>query len=45
MIRFWLYGSILFFLIATTTTANVALETQRGIIYGRQTQNSIEYLG
>ncbi|CAF5091600.1 unnamed protein product, partial [Rotaria socialis] len=26
-------------------TGNVGLRTQQGIIYGRQTQNSIEYLG
>ncbi len=33
------------FLVIVTTTANVGLQTQQGIIYGRQTQSSIEYLG
>jgi hypothetical protein len=44
MTQSWLLCDILFFIIATTT-ANVGLQTQQGIIYGRQTQNSIEYLG
>ncbi len=30
---------------ATTTTVNIGLQTQQGIIYGRQTQTSVEYLG
>ncbi|CAF1493420.1 unnamed protein product [Rotaria sordida] len=45
MTRFRLLCHILFFIIATPTTENVGLQTQQGIIYGRQTQNSIEYLG
>ena len=32
-------------IIITTVTANVQLRTQQGIIYGRQTQQTIEYLG
>jgi hypothetical protein len=36
---------LLFFIIVTTTAENVGLRTKQGIIYGRQTQNSIEYLG
>ncbi|CAM4933076.1 unnamed protein product [Rotaria socialis] len=46
MTYFWLSHYILFLIIAiTTATGNVGLRTQQGIIYGRQTQNSIEYLG
>jgi len=46
MIQYWLLRHILFLFIATcTTTANVELQTQQGIIYGRQTQNTVEYLG
>ena len=46
MSRYWLLSHILFFIITTiTATTNVGLETQQGIIYGRQTQSSIEYLG
>jgi hypothetical protein len=46
MTYFWLSNHILFLIIATTTvTANVGLRTEQGIIYGRQTQSSIEYLG
>jgi hypothetical protein len=41
MTRIWL----LFFVIGTTIAENVGLRTKQGIIYGRQTQNSIEYLG
>ena len=29
----------------TTTTTNVGLQTQLGVVYGRQTHISIEYLG
>ncbi len=36
---------MLFCITATTNTMNVGLQTQQGIIYGRQTQTSIEYLG
>jgi hypothetical protein len=36
---------VLFCITATTNTMNVGLQTQQGIIYGRQTQTSIEYLG
>ena len=43
--HFWLLYSVFCCIIATTTTANVGLQTQKGIIYGRQTQSSIEYLG
>ncbi len=45
MIHFWLFYGVLFFIIATITTANVELRTQKGIIYGRQTQQTMEYLG
>jgi hypothetical protein len=45
MIHFWLLYHILFLIVIITTTKNVGLRTQQGIIYGRQTQNSIEYLG
>jgi hypothetical protein len=36
---------LLVFVIGTTIEKNVGLRTKQGIIYGRQTQNSIEYLG
>jgi hypothetical protein len=29
----------------TTTSTNIGLRTQQGIIYGQRTQSSIEYLG
>ncbi len=46
MTHICLLHSILFFILGTTTAAeNVGLRTKQGIIYGRQTQNSIEYLG
>jgi hypothetical protein len=46
MIQFWLFGPILLLIIVrTSATANVGLRTQQGIIYGRQTQDSVEYLG
>jgi hypothetical protein len=45
MVNFWLLYSVLFCITVTSTNANVGLRTQQGIIYGRQTQNSIEYLG
>ncbi|CAF5130302.1 unnamed protein product, partial [Rotaria magnacalcarata] len=46
MTYFWFSHYILFLIIAiTTATGNVGLRTQQGIIYGRQTQHSIEYLG
>jgi hypothetical protein len=46
MTSFLFCNHILVLIIAiTTVTANVGLLTQQGIIYGRQTQNSIEYLG
>jgi hypothetical protein len=44
MAQSWLFCNILFLIIASTT-ANVGLQTKQGIIYGRKTQNSIEYLG
>jgi hypothetical protein len=44
MTQTWLLCDILFLIIATTN-ANLGLQTQQGIIYGRQTENSIEYLG
>jgi len=44
MTQTWLLCDILFLIIAATT-ANFGLQTQQGIIYGKQTQNSIEYLG
>jgi hypothetical protein len=45
MTQSWFVYYILFFIITTTNTENVGLRTQQGIIYGRQTQKSIEYLG
>ena len=42
---FWLLYSVLYCITATTTVGNVVLQTQQGIISGRQTQISIEYLG
>ncbi len=45
MTHFWLLYSVMLCIIATTTAATVGLQTQQGIIYGRQTQSSIEYLG
>jgi hypothetical protein len=45
MIQVWLLFHILFLIITVTTAENVALRTRQGIIYGRQTQSSIEYLG
>ncbi len=42
---FWLLYSVFYCITATTTAANVVLQTQQGIISGRQTQSSIEYLG
>jgi hypothetical protein len=44
MIYFWLSSHILFSIV-TIVTANVGLRTQQGIIYGRATQDSTEYLG
>ena len=32
-------------IVASTSATDVQMQTQQGIIYGRQTQNSIEYLG
>ncbi len=45
MTEFWLLYHILFSIVAINICANTELRTQQGIIYGRQTQNSIEYLG
>jgi hypothetical protein len=45
MIQFWFLYHILFLIVAITTSENVAIRTRQGIIYGRQTQSSIEYLG
>jgi hypothetical protein len=45
MTHLWLSIHILFLVIVIVTTANVGLRTQQGIIYGRQTESSIEYLG
>ncbi|CAF1151668.1 unnamed protein product [Rotaria sordida] len=45
MTYFRLSSHILFLIVVITTSANVGLRTQQGIIYGRQTQSSIEYLG
>ncbi len=46
MAHCWLLYPALFFIISITTIAgNTGLRTQQGIIYGRQTQSSIEYLG
>ena len=41
------FFSYFVFLTITTTTSSIsiALQYQQGIIYGRKTQNSIEYLG
>lgn len=43
--QFLFLYNILFVIISIITTENVGLLTQQGIIYGRQTQSSIEYLG
>ncbi|CAF3861957.1 unnamed protein product [Rotaria sp. Silwood1] len=45
MAHLWLLSHIVFFIIATTISTNIGLRTQKGIIYGRQTQHTIEYLG
>jgi hypothetical protein len=45
MTEFYLLSLVLLSITATTTTVNVRIQTQQGIIYGRQTQTSIEYLG
>ncbi|CAF3715584.1 unnamed protein product [Rotaria sp. Silwood1] len=45
MTHFWLLSHIVFLIITTTISTNIGLRTQKGIIYGRQTQHSIEYLG
>ncbi|CAF0928198.1 unnamed protein product [Adineta steineri] len=46
MSYFWLSNYILLTIIVIiTATTNVGLRTQQGMIYGRQTQSSIEYLG
>ena len=46
MNQFWLLCPTLLLIITTTTvSANAGLRTQQGIIYGRQTQISMEYLG
>jgi len=36
---------LLFFIITTTDAADIGLQTSKGIIYGRQTEYSTEYLG
>jgi hypothetical protein len=45
MTYFWLASHILFLIVVITSSANVGLRTQQGIIYGRHTQSTIEYLG
>jgi hypothetical protein len=47
MTQFWLSlcDILLFIIVTTTATKNVGFQTQQGIIYGRKTQYSIEYLG
>lgn len=45
MNQFDLLRFLLFCIIVRKTTSNVRLQTQQGVIYGRQTQISIEYLG
>jgi hypothetical protein len=45
MTYFWLANYLLFFIITATTTDKVGLQTQQGTIYGRKTQDTIEYLG
>ncbi|CAF0928216.1 unnamed protein product [Adineta steineri] len=46
MSYFWLSNYILLTIIVIiTATTNVGLRTRQGMIYGRQTQSSIEYLG
>jgi hypothetical protein len=36
---------LLFVIIITTDAADTGLQTRKGIIYGRHTQHSTEYLG
>ena len=45
MNQFYLLRLLLCHIIVRRTTSNVELQTQQGVIYGRQTQISIEYLG
>jgi hypothetical protein len=45
MTLFMFFFPILLFIVPITNSENVGLRTQQGIIYGRQTQSSIEYLG
>ncbi|CAF1141900.1 unnamed protein product [Adineta ricciae] len=42
---YWTLEFLLFCLVTTITCVHVGLRTQQGIVYGRQTQSSIEYLG
>jgi hypothetical protein len=34
-----------FLILIISATANIGLQTQKGTIYGRETQYSVEYLG
>ncbi|CAF4735203.1 unnamed protein product [Rotaria sp. Silwood2] len=45
MTHLWLLSHIVFFIITRTISTTIGLRTQKGIIYGRQTQHTIEYLG
>ena len=45
MIRFCLFNNVLFWVVAIVVSKDIGLQTQQGIIYGRQTEYSTEYLG
>lgn len=45
MFKFRFLSYIVFLIIIKTVLMSIGLQTQKGIIYGRQTQHSIEYLG
>ena len=45
MIHFWPLTCLLFVIVTIVTSENAELRTRQGIIYGRQTQSSVEYLG
>ncbi|UJR17116.1 hypothetical protein I4U23_004012 [Adineta vaga] len=41
----WILNLLLFLSVISINSENIGLRTRQGIIYGRQTQSSIEYLG
>lgn len=45
MISSKLLYSLLFLLIGTINTKNLGLQTRKGFIVGRETENTVEYLG